>query len=292
MLFCVLKAVIVTRADWPEETKLIIRLSFFSIGILANFLFCSVIARRKVLIKPMNFVFLNIAIVDIFVCLIWIVFSTSNWYRTWIFGEIGCYLSYGGLYVCYFFVALAIFLTFLANLFFKNPQRVFVFFGILAIWATSTLIYVSGEKIAIFVGVQWRNESVCVPKLYALLNLTKMLKIFEFLVPLIALITFIFVRSIEMCSGRTYLQSSKANRLFITMLFIHISYWIAQFFLEKYEILFLDVAQCLKIIYRPFLYLVMHEDVLNIAKNLVKRKKSEEELSPVEFNITRVDENI
>lgn len=240
----------------------------------------------------MNFIFFNIAIVDIFVCSIWILFSTSNWYRKWIFGEIGCYLSYGGLYVCYFFIAFSIFFTFLANLFFKNPQRVFVFFGILAIWATSILVYVSTERISIFVGVQWRNESVCVPKLYALLNLTKMMKIFEFLVPSIAVTIFIFIRSIELCSGKQYLQRSKANRLFIAMVFINITYWISQFFLEKYEILFLDVAQCLKLTYRPLLYLFMHEDVLNIAKNLIKRKKSEEELSPVEFNITRVDENI
>lgn len=208
------------------------------------------------------------------------------------FGDIACKLSYAVLYTSYFFIAFAIVCAFVISLLSKKFHKLLVLIAIFIIWVTSILIYVFGENLPTFVNVQWRNESLCTVKLNALLSIIKKLKIVELFVPSAVLVFYIFCRLFDSFFGKKFLKASKLNKIFLIMILVYIISWTLQLGLEKYEILFLNVVQCLSLTYRPILYAVMHDDVKDFFKNVFKRKKLEEDSYQVDFSITHVDENI
>lgn len=279
-----------TRADWPEETKLIIQLSFFSIGIFANILFCIIISRNRNLKIATNVALLSISVADILVCSLWIIHSASSWYRKWIFGEIGCAMSYGGLFISYYFIAFTIVLTFLMNLFCEKNRRLLVLIGIFCALIASVLIHVQSEKLSIFLHVTWKKESLCTVRLDTLQDVVKILKIIEFLVPLFAFAFYAACFMFEKCLWTKFLKDSRFTKIFLTMILVYITRWLLQILLEKHDILFLNLVQCLSIIYRPFIYAFMHDDVID---SLIKRSKHEEEkIDPVELTMTYLNEDI
>ena len=248
----------------------------------------------SVKLRKSYLILLILAVFDILVCAVLILFAISSWSQKWIFGDLGCDISYGVLYVCYYFISFTIIFTFTSHLFFRSIKW-YVSASVSALLlAAAVLVYLFQGSLSIFVEIFWGNDTLCTVKLDMLLEATYLLKILDLYVPAVLLIVYLLCKFLEKMSGKIFLKSSGTFDSFAFMIVINALYWIFRILFAQYELLVLEILQCFVQIYRPFLYAFLCDDLRNSFKSIVTGNNIKEpsRFDPFNIAITKVDENI
>ncbi len=281
---------------WFKVIISILYITIFLVGVSSNLMTLFVMLRNKSMRTTTNLFLANLAVVDIFVCLLVLPFTPlSVFVESWSFGAVFCHLVpmlvSTSVYVSTFTLASVVIVRYLAITYPDAKVKVFVpVLVIVATWIVAALLTLPIAIYQVLVLVEYDNIYICYenwPSSTSRCIFNIIQDILRFVLPYVAIITgcLLVSRVINRHTlpspkdqEATHLdvgEERKTNRMLIVLASVYLCCWLPLGILsfvsqhndtiavwQHYMRLFFTahlLAMC-SVVYKPFIYIFMNEN--------------------------------